>query len=52
MQYLQAESQIGETLTFGTHVDNTKGDIAKIKAFVLPTLGSLIPLANSAEVSK
>ncbi len=50
MQYLYAKSQVGQTLTFGSYIDNTKGDIAKIKAFVLPTLGSPIPLANSAEV--
>jgi len=50
MQYLYTKSQAGQTMRFGASVDNTKGDIAKIKAFVLPTLGSPIPLANSAEV--
>ncbi len=50
MQYMYAKSQAGQTMAFGSYVDNSKGDIAKIKAFVLPTLGSPIPLANSAEV--
>lgn len=50
MQYLYTKSQAGQTMRFGASVDNTKGEIAKIKAFVLPTLGSPIPLANSAEV--
>ena len=49
MQYLYANPAIGQTLTFGVSVDNSSGQVAKIKAFVLPALGSLVPLANSAE---
>lgn len=46
MQYLYANPQIGQTLTFGAYVKND-GSIAKIKAFVMPTLGSPVPLAES-----
>lgn len=46
MQYLYASPQIDQTLTFGAYVKND-GSIAKIKAFVMPTLGSPVPLAES-----
>lgn len=46
MQYLYANPQVGQTLTFGAYVKNN-GSIAKIKAFIMPTLGSSIPLADS-----
>ncbi len=52
MQYLKAKTQFGQTLTFGTYVENKNGDISKVKAFVLPALGSPVPLANSVEISK
>lgn len=41
---------VGYTATFGASVDNNNGNIGIIRAFVLPSLGNPIPLANSAEI--
>lgn len=51
MQYLYANPQVGQTLTFGAYVKND-GSIAKIKAFIMPTLGSPVPLAESVTYPK
>ena len=50
MQYLYASTQAGQTVTFGASVDNTDGKIGKIKAMILPSLGSPVPLANAVEI--
>lgn len=50
MQYLYANTAIGQTVTFGASVDNSNGTIGIIKAFVLPSLGSPVPLANAVEI--
>ena len=50
MQYLYASTQEGQTVTFGASVDNTDGKIGKIKAMILPSLGSPVPLANAVEI--
>jgi len=49
LQYLYANPEIGQTFVLGTSVDNTAGSIAKFKAFVVPVLGGVVPLANSVE---
>ena len=51
MQYLRSNPPIGYTFVLGTTIDNSDGDIATIKAFVLPVLGSMVPLAESMEFS-
>lgn len=50
MHYLFANPQIGQTFALGTRLDNSKGDIASIKAFVVPILGGLVPLADAVEL--
>lgn len=50
MSFLYANPQIGQTFVLGTGIDNSKGEVAKIKAFMLPVLGGLTPLAESAEL--
>lgn len=50
MQYLRSNPPIGYTFVLGTSLDNSSGDIAKIKAFVLPVLGGMVPLAESVEL--
>lgn len=50
MSFLYANPQIGQTFVLGTGIDNSKGEVAKIKAFMLPMLGGLTPLAESAEL--
>ena len=49
LSFLYANPQIGQTFVLGTSLDNSKGDIAKIKAFMLPMLGGLTPLAEAVE---
>ena len=50
MSFLYANPQIGQTFVLGTGIDNSKGEVAKLKAFMLPVLGGLTPLAESAEL--
>lgn len=50
MSFLYANPQIGQTFVLGTGIDNSKGEVAKIKAFMLPMLGGLTPLAESVEI--
>ena len=50
MSFLYANPQIGQTFVLGTGIDNSKGEVAKIKAFMLPMLGGLTPLAESVEL--
>ena len=50
MNYMFANTPVGYTAVFGAAVDNSAGNIGIIQAFVLPSLGNPIPLANSAEI--
>jgi len=50
LQYIYSDIDIGETTVFGTMVDNTAGNIGCIKAFVVPKVGNMIPLANSMTI--
>ena len=45
--FLYADPQVGQTFTFGTLIDNSDGNIAELRAFMLPLLGGTVPLANS-----
>ena len=46
MNYMFANTPVGYTAVFGAAVDNSAGNIGIIRAFVLPTLGNPVPLAN------
>jgi len=52
MQYLYGRTSIGETYIFGASVDNRDGAIGCIKAFVVPQVGNMIPLAESMEIGE
>ena len=49
MSYLYANPQIGQTITLGTKIQNSKGQVGKVKALVLPNLADPTPLANAVE---
>ena len=49
MQFLRSNPPVGYTFVLGTTLDNRSGEIAKIKAFMLPVLGGVVPLAESVE---
>ena len=49
MSYLYANPQIGQAITLGTRIQNSDGQVGKVKAVVLPSLSSPIPLANAVE---
>ena len=49
LMYIQTEDvPIGSTIKLSIPVDNTSGDIAKLKAFCWESFGSLTPMGNSA----
>ena len=52
MNYMFANIPISYTATFGAAVDNTSGNIGIIRAFVLPSLGNPIPLAESKSIGQ
>ena len=52
MQYLYGEIGIGKTSDFGALIDNRDGHIGCIKAFVVPSIGNLIPLANCLTIGE
>ena len=52
LDYLYSDTEMGKTALFGTLVDNRDGSIGCIKAFVVPTVGSMIPLAESMEIGE
>lgn len=52
INYMFANTPIGYTATFGAAVDNTGGNISIIRAFVLPSLGNPIPLAESKSIGQ
>ena len=45
--FLYAGVPVGSTFTFGMEVDNTDGKVGEIKAFVLSSLNSTLPLAEA-----
>lgn len=49
MSYLYANPQVGQTITLGTRIQNSKGQVGKVKALVLPNLADPTPLANAVE---
>jgi len=49
LYYMYANPPIGYTFTLGTYVKNEGGEIARLKAFMLPMLGGTVPLAESRE---
>jgi len=49
MQFLRSNPPVGYTFVLGTTLDNRSGEIAKIKAFMLPVLGGVVPLAEAVE---
>lgn len=51
LNFLYANPQIGQTFTLGVSIDNSAGRVAKIKAFMLPVLNGLVPLAEAVEYS-
>ena len=52
MDFVYADLKIGESLTFGSLISNTNNTVHSVKAFIRPKLNSLIPLAESKEISK
>ena len=48
--FLYANPPIGYTFVLGTSIDNANGEVAKLKALMLPVLGGLTPLAVSVEL--
>jgi len=52
MQYLYGRTNIGETYIFGASVDNRDGSIGCIKAFVVPQVGNMVPLAESKMIGE
>ena len=49
LMYIQTEAvPIGSTIKLSIPVDNSNGDIAKVKAFCWKSFGSLTPIENSA----
>ena len=49
--FLYSNPQIGQTIELGTSFDNSDGEIAKIKAFMVDILGGMMPLADAIEIS-
>lgn len=50
LNFLYANPQIGQTFTLGALLDDSDGEIYKLKAFMLPMLGGAVPLGNVAEL--
>jgi len=50
--FLYANPQIDQTFVLGVYIENDDGEIATLKAFMLPMLGSLQPLANTVKIGK
>ena len=49
ISFLYANPQIGQTFVLGTLIGNSGGEVARIKAFMVPMLGGVTPLAETAE---
>ncbi len=52
MDFVYADLEIGEDITFGSLISNSNGEVHFVKAFVRPRINSLVPLAESIEISK
>lgn len=52
IDFLYANPQIGQTVTFGTQIKNSDGKVAKVKAFVISDLKSFSALAEAKEITK
>lgn len=52
MNYMFTNIPAGYTATLGALVDNDDGEVGIVKAFVLPSLGNPIPLAESKVIEK
>lgn len=52
MEYLYSNTEVGKSALFGAMIDNRDGSIGCIKAFVVPTVGNMIPLAESVEIKQ
>jgi len=52
MNYMFTNIPVGYTATLGALVDNDNGEIGIVKAFVLPSLGNPIPLAESKVIER
>ena len=50
--FLYTNPPINYTFTLGTNINNHAGNVNRIKAFMLPMLGGLVPLAESVELLK
>ncbi len=50
INYIYADLSIDQTIKFGVWMDNSQGNMAKLKAFVLPQLGGMTPLAAMVEL--
>ena len=49
LSFLYSNPQIGQTSVLGTSIDNSDGYVTEIKAFMVPFLGGMIPLAESVQ---
>ena len=52
IQYLYGKMNVGESYIFGATIDNRDGHIGCIKAFVVPTVGNMVPLAEAVFIGK
>ena len=46
LHYMYSNSAVGSTTIMGVSIDNSKGQIARLKAFMVPILGGFVPLAK------
>lgn len=52
MDFVYADLEIGESISVGSLISNTNGEVYAVKAFVRPRINSLVPLAESKEITK
>ena len=52
IDFLYANPTVGKSVTFGTQIENEKGNVAKIKAFVISDLKSFNAVAEAVELVK
>ena len=50
MWFMYSDPAVGQTVVLGTLVDNSDGEIAILRAYMLPMLGGFVPLARSVSV--
>ena len=51
LYFLYADPQVGQTFTLGVRIDNSNGNIAELRAYMIPMLGGTVPLANSVSTN-